>query len=136
MRLFLGTDLCEIDRVKEIYNKYGNAFLQKIFSLREINYCLSNDKMVIQRLAVRFAAKEAVSKALKVGLNGLGWGKGIHFKDIELVRDENGATFVKLYGVAKELEKKLCITDWEVSVSHSKTHAMATVIGYRSTQIS
>ena len=136
MRLFLGTDICEIQRIEDIYKKYGQAFLKKIYTLREINYCLSNEKMAIPRLAARFAAKEAVSKALKIGMNGLGWEKGMYFKDIEILKDENGAVSIKLYGKAHELEKKLCITDWEVSISHSKTNAIATVIGYMSTQIS
>lgn len=136
MRLFLGTDICEVQRIKDIYEKYGHEFLQKIYTLREINYCLSNERMAVPRMAARFAAKEAVSKALKIGLNGLGWEKGMYFKDIEVVKDDNGAVSVKLYGKAKELEKKLCITDWEISVSHSKSNAIATVIGYRSTQIS
>ena len=61
MRLFLGTDICEIQRIEDIYKKYGQAFLKKIYTLREINYCLSNEKMAIPRLAARFAAKEAVS---------------------------------------------------------------------------
>lgn len=136
MRLFLGTDICEISRIEDIYKKYGHEFLQKIYTLREINYCLSNEKNAVARMAARFAAKEAVSKALKIGLNGLGWKTGLHFKDIEVIKDDNGAVSIKLYGKAKEVEKKLCITDWEVSISHSKTDAIATVIGYRSTQIS
>lgn len=136
MRLFLGTDICEVQRIDDIYKKYGNEFLKKIYTLREINYCLSNEKMAVPRLTARFAAKEAVSKALKIGMNGLGWEKGMYFKDIEILKDENGAVSVKLYGKAHEFEKKLCITDWEVSISHSKTNAIATVIGYRSTQIS
>ena len=91
MRLFLGTDICEIQRIEDIYKKYGQEFLKKIYTLREINYCLSNERMAVPRLAARFAAKEAVSKALKIGMNGLGWEKGMYFKDIEVLKDENGA---------------------------------------------
>ena len=131
MKLFLGTDICEIERIQAVYEKYGEKFLKKTFTEKETEYCLKNPKHTSSRLAVRFAAKEAVSKALGVGINKLGWNKGVDWKDIEVLSVQNGALALKLYNKACELEKKLGITSWSVSVSHSKRDAVATVIGYQ-----
>lgn len=131
MRIFLGNDICEIQRIQDAYNKFGNKFLEKTFTENEIRYCLSSSKSTASRLAVRFATKEAVSKALGVGIKRLGWGKGINWQDVEALRDSSGALSLKLSGRAKELEQQLGITRWEVSVSHSQTDAISTVIGYK-----
>jgi len=131
MKIFLGTDITEIDRIDAMYKKYGKKFLQKTFTEAEIAYCTSKPLHTASRLAVRFAVKESVSKALGVGINKLGWDKGIDWKDVELTRDENGAVELLLSGKAKAIQDKLGITSWSVSVSHSKRDAIATVIGYR-----
>lgn len=131
MKLYLGTDITEIDRIDAIYKKYGKRFLNKTFTSAEIEYCTSKSTHSTSRLAVRFAVKESVSKALGVGINKIGWDKGINWKDVELVRNDKGAVTLRLYGKAKQLEQKLNITNWEVSVSHSKRDAIATVIGYK-----
>jgi len=130
MRLFLGTDICEIERISSIYSRYKEKFLHKTFSEAEIKYCLSEPKHTVSRLAVRFATKEAVSKALGVGINSLGWSKGINCKDVELVRNPEGSVELRLYNKAKELEVELGITGWTVSVSHDRHSAVSTVIGY------
>ena len=130
MRVFLGTDICEIDRIQAIYNKYGDRFLKKTFTEQEIKYCLSNPKNTVSRLAVRFATKEAISKALGVGINKLGWSKGIDWKDVELLHNPNGSVSLNLHNKAKEFEQKMGIENWAVSVSHSKISAISTVIGY------
>ncbi|EKE04586.1 MAG: hypothetical protein ACD_20C00046G0007 [uncultured bacterium] len=131
MKLFLGTDICEIDRIQSLYDKYGEKFLKKTYTDAEISYCLSRPKLIAQRLAVRFAAKEAASKALGVGINKLGWSRGINWKDIELVRSEKGSVEIKLYDKARNFAEELGITNWAVSVSHSKDNAISTVIGYK-----
>ncbi len=131
MKIFLGTDITEIDRIEKIYKKYGQKFLEKTFSNDEILYCTSKPLHSASRLAVRFAVKESVSKAIGVGINKLGWSKGIDWKDVELVRDDKGAVTLRLSGIALELSQKLGITNWEVSVSHSKRDAIATVVGYK-----
>jgi len=132
MKIFLGTDICEISRIAESYEKFGEKFLDKVFTRSEINYCTQKSKLTSQRLAVRFATKEAVAKALGVGVNKLGWNKGIDWKDVEVLRDEKGAVCIKLAGKAKKLEEENRITNWTISVSHSRDNAVSTVIGYRS----
>jgi len=131
VKIFLGNDICEISRIGEAYKKFGEKFLLKTFTENEIRYCLASQKNTASRLSVRFASKEAVSKALGVGINRLGWGKGIDWKDVEIVRDVNGSLNLKLSGIAKKLEEKYGITRWEISVSHSQTDAISTVIGYK-----
>jgi holo-[acyl-carrier protein] synthase len=132
MKIVTGIDICEINRISEALDKYGKRFLEKTYTEEEIAYCLSRPRLSAQRLAVRFAAKEAVSKALGVGMNRLGWNKGINWKDVEVLRDENGAVSIRLFNRAKELEKQLGVDEWSVSVSHSKTDAIAYVTGYKS----
>ena len=131
MKIFLGNDICEINRIQAAFDKFGKKFLEKTFTENEIKYCLSSPKNTASRLSVRFATKEAVSKALGVGIKRLGWSKGINWKDVESIRDTNGALTIRLCGKAKELEQQLGITKWEVSVSHSHTDAISTVIGYK-----
>jgi len=131
MKIFLGNDICEISRIQTAFDKFGKKFLEKTFTENEIKYCLSSPKNTASRLSVRFATKEAVSKALGVGIKRLGWSKGINWKDVEAIRDINGALTIKLFGRAKELEQQFRITKWEVSVSHSHTDAISTVIGYK-----
>lgn len=131
MNIFLGTDICEIERIKLLHDKYGEKFLNKVFTKQEIEYCFSKKSGYASSLAVRFATKEAVSKALGVGLNGLGWGKGIDCLDVELVHDKNSNIGLKLYNNAKNIEGDKNIKNWAVSVSHGKDYAVSTVIGYK-----
>lgn len=130
MKIFLGTDILETSRIQAAYDKFGDKFLNKIFTENEIKYCLSSKKNTAERLAVRFATKEAASKALRVGIKRLGNGRGINWKDVEVIREPGGAISIKLSGRAAELEKQYGITSREVSVAHSRTDAIATVIGY------
>jgi holo-[acyl-carrier protein] synthase len=96
MKIFLGNDICEIKRIQAAYDKFGKKFLEKTFTENEINYCLSSLKNTASRLSVRFATKEAVSKALGVGIKRLGWSKGINWKDVEVIRNINGALSIIL----------------------------------------
>lgn len=130
MNIFLGTDICEIERIEKIYQKYGEKFLKRTYTSLEASYCIAKPLKTNERLAVRFAVKEAVSKALGVGLNKLGWAYGIDFRDVELMREANGAVSLKLTGIAKKLADEKGIKNWTVSVAHSKTDAVATVVGW------
>lgn len=131
MKIFTGIDICEIERIQEVFDKYGKKFLEKTFTEPEIKYCLSNPRLTAQRLAVRFATKEAVSKALGVGINRLGWSHGINWKDVEVIRNSHGAVELRLFNRASELQGKLGIDNWVVSVSHSRKDAVASVTGYK-----
>ncbi|MDD3594452.1 MAG: holo-ACP synthase [Candidatus Gastranaerophilales bacterium] len=130
MKIYLGTDILEISRIKDAIDNYGAKFLEKIFTDNEIKFCSSNTYKQAERFAVRFAIKEAVSKALKAGINKLGWDKGINWKDVETIKLSNGEISVVLYGKALGLAKQFGITTWELSASHSKYQATAAIIGY------
>jgi holo-[acyl-carrier protein] synthase len=99
----LGTDIVNINRIKKIYSKYGNQFLNKILteSEKKSEKKLSRFKNV-STIAKRFAAKEAISKAI-----GYGFSNGIHFKDIEIYNDESGKPYANLNGKAKTIVKKI-----------------------------
>lgn len=112
----IGTDIIEIDRLKQAYSRKKEAFLDKLFTDKEKKYCFKF-KDFIPHFAARFAAKEAVVKAI-----GLGFGKYITFKDIEIINDLNGKPEVKL---SSELKNRFEFTDISISISHSENYAIA-----------
>lgn len=116
MILGVGVDIIEIDRIKESVEKYGDAFLNKIFTKTELEYSLSK-KNKHQHLAARFAAKEAVYKALISGLK-----KTITWKEIEVFNMPDGTPQIKLserFNEFLEPDKYLKIT-----ISHSKNYVV------------
>lgn len=127
--LLLGTDICQISRIEAAITKYGEKFLHKTFSEYEIEYAQRSKRTQYERLSVRFATKEAVSKALGVGINKLGWAHGINWKDVELIRNNMGEVTLRLSGKAKELAQQKQVKSWKVSVSHMGDYATSTVIG-------
>jgi len=124
MILGLGIDIIEIERVRNSVVKYGDHFLNKIYTQTELNYCMSKGENKYQHLAARFAAKEAVFKALTTG-----WSKEIGWQDIEIYNEPNGMPVVKLKG------------DWEtflandknlkISMSHSRDYVTCVAIIYK-----
>lgn len=118
----IGTDICQINRVKSTYKKYGKRFLNRILTDKEIKYVTSNKKSLISRLAGRFAAKEATSKVLGTGL------KGVYFKEIEILREPSGAPKIILHKRAKKKAKEKKLTNFDVSISHEKDFAIAIVV--------
>ena len=108
--------------MKSVYKKYGGRFLYRILTEKEIKYVTSNTKKLIDRLAGRYAAKEATSKVLGTGL------KGVYFKEIEILREASGAPKIVLHKRAKQKAKEKKLTDFEVSISHEKDFAIAIVI--------
>jgi holo-[acyl-carrier protein] synthase len=111
----LGTDIIEIDRIQEALDKYGMRFLNKMFTEAEQAYCLKHSQPA-RHLAGRFAAKEAVVKAL-----GSGFRDGISFLDIEVVNDEQGKPHVRF---SPKLQHYTVL----LSISHCKQYATATAI--------
>ena len=121
--LTIGVDLIEIARVERAIENFGDRFLQRVFTENEILYCRGR----VSELAARFAAKEAVSKALGVGMRALAR-DGIHWKDAEITGDRRGKPIVRLFGRAAERAEELGLTEWAVSLTHTKEHAMAFVV--------
>ena len=126
MKIFgIGTDIVNIKRVEKSFKKKGNTFKDRIFSKNEIVYCDKKNNPY-PFYAKRFAAKEALSKALGTGIR-----KGINFKDIEIVNDKFGKPFIKLRGSTRNfLKKKIKTRKYSIylSLSDDIPWAQATVI--------
>jgi phosphopantethiene--protein transferase domain len=119
MSFSIGVDIIEIDRIKQSIDRYGQKFLDKIFTKREQEYCL-RFKECERQFAGRFAAKEACVKALGTGItNQISW------KDIEIVTDPKGKPIVV---VTSNLDTVLQNERLEVSISHCKAYATAAAI--------
>ena len=119
MKVTCGVDIIEISRIKENIEQLGEKFLNKIFTLNEIEYCESKKKQKYQHYAARFAAKEATFKAISNQLNNK---YDISWKDIEVKDDKEGRPNVIITGI--NLEK---IENIDISSSHCKEYAIANV---------
>ena len=117
--LITGVDIIEIKRVEKVAFSYGNRFLKRIYTDGEIEYCRGR----APQLASRFAAKEAVMKALGTGIRGVGW------RDVEITRKRGMAPHIKLHGRAKKRASQIGLKGLAISLSHSKEFAVASVIG-------
>ncbi len=116
----IGIDIIEIERVKAAAIKYGNNFLERVFTENELRYCRRRKALRYPELAVRFAAKEAYSKAIGTGIAGFARSNdGIGWKDIEIVNDRRGKPQIQYKG--KLLRKA------QLSLSHSRDYAVASV---------
>ena len=120
-----GIDIVEVERIKKLVYKYGYKFLEKIFSNKEITilkqFKLYNESTIL-KIAGRFAAKEAASKALGTGLR-----KGIRFSDFEITNDINGQPLINFKGQAKEILNKYKKIKSTVTISNEKLYAVALV---------
>ena len=121
-KIKIGTDIVEINRVQSAYKRFGKRFLKRVLTEKEIKYVTSNSKSLIQRLAGRFAAKEATSKVLGTGL------RGVYFKEIEIIREPSGAPKIVLHKRALKKAKEKRLTNFEVSISHERDFAVAIVV--------
>jgi len=131
--LLLGTDLVHVPRLQNSYQRYGAAFFQKLLTPAEWAYCESAGQnralQIIRRAAGRIALKEALAKALGIGINGMGWTQGAQWKDIEIVGQSQSPPGIVLHGRALESADQLNVSLWRCSLSHDGDYAMATVIG-------
>ena len=118
MKLATGVDLIEIARIKEVIARHGKHYLERIYTPAELAYCGKR----AESLAGRFAAKEAVAKALGSGIGDVTW------KEIEVLGDEQNAPTLTLHGMAEQRAKDLELTTWSVSISHSQSHSVAFVV--------
>lgn len=123
MQLASGVDLIEVERVSRAIHRYGNRFLERVFTQAE----LEDTGGEAASLAVRFAAKEAVSKALGTGIGVVGW------HEIEIRRGGEGQPRLYLHGEAAFLAKRLGLEVWSLSLSHTGQNAIAFVVAIGST---
>lgn len=119
----IGTDATEIARVVGLYERHPETFLSRVFTPGEQAYCRSRGKGFGESLAARWAVKEAVMKAL-----GTGWNDGVMWTDIETRSLPSGKPELIVTGGAKKIADKRGIVEWQVSITHTKTTAIAFVI--------
>ena len=115
----VGVDIIEIDRIERVAARWGDRFLKRIYTGAELGICRDR----APALAVRFAAKEAVMKALGTGTKGVGW------REIEVLSNPDGKPLVYLYGRARRKAEELGLGELAVSLSHSREYAVASVVG-------
>jgi holo-[acyl-carrier protein] synthase len=120
--LGIGTDIVECLRIAQMIERHGELFIARVYTDAEIEYCRER-KAATQHYAGRWAAKEAVLKAL-----GTGWRRGISWRDIEITNDGRGAPTVTLHGGAEEVRQRNGIERMHVTISHCRCHAVAYAI--------
>ena len=118
MKLATGVDLIEIARIDEVVARHGKHYLERIYTPAELEQCGRR----AESLAGRFAAKEAVAKALGSGIGDVSW------KEIEVLGNENNAPVLTLHGAALQRANKQGLSTWSVSISHSQSHSVAFVV--------
>ncbi len=116
--IYTGVDIIEIDRIAKVRDRYPSRFLEKIYTLSERVYARNRSA----QLASRFAAKEAVMKALGTGVRGVPW------KSIEVTRKRGGPPEISLHGNAKKRSQRMGVTRIALSLSHSRNYAVASVV--------
>ncbi|MFC1931387.1 holo-ACP synthase [Chloroflexota bacterium] len=123
MKYYNGIDIIEIARIKKAITRWGETFLHRIYTDSELE--LYREKP--SSLAARFACKEAVMKLLGTGRKGVSW------REIETLSHSSGKPAVNLYGKAQSKADQLGLKEIAVSLSHSKEHAIASVVGISET---
>ena len=120
MNITCGTDIIEIERVKESIENIGEKFLKRVFTDKEIEYCESKKAQKYQHYAGRFAAKEAAFKAVSGQIDDK---YNVCWKDFEVTNDEQGRPSIKLVGIDEK-----SIENIDISISHCKEYAVAYVV--------
>ena len=119
-----GIDIVSVERIGRMLADHGQRFLDRCFTPAEQTHCAASEKRHLERLAGRFAVKEAVLKVL-----GTGWRGGIQWTDMDVLPDPLGRPVLTLTGEAAKLADKIGIARWHVSISHIETHAVGSAIG-------
>ncbi len=114
----VGIDVIEIDRIRQVLDRHGERFLNRIYTERERERYRGR----VQELAARFAAKEATMKALGTGIRGVRW------RDIETLSNRRGKPIIVLHDTAMRRARLLGLNHWSISLTHSRGDAMAIVI--------
>ncbi|MDO8617069.1 MAG: holo-ACP synthase [Dehalococcoidia bacterium] len=115
----VGVDIIEIERVERALARHGRRFLGRVYTPLEAAFC----KGRVSELAVRFAAKEAVMKALGTGAHGVAW------REIEVLPNHRGKPLVYLHGRAQKRAQRIGLEALDISLSHSREYAVAFVVG-------
>ena len=119
MKIKCGTDIIEIDRIKDTIDEMGEKFLNRIFTKEEIKYCESKNKQKYEHYAARFAAKEAVFKALSFNMQNK---YSVSWQDIEVVNNEQGRPGINIKNINLNNIESI-----DISLSHCKNYAVANV---------
>jgi len=118
VKVATGVDLIEIERLEGTIQRHGDRFLKRVFTQRELDE-VGQD---MASLAGRFAAKEAVAKALGTGIGAIAW------QEVEVLRGDTRQPLLHLHGEASRLADSLGLQEWSLSLSHTHTHAIAMVV--------
>jgi holo-[acyl-carrier protein] synthase len=118
MILKTGVDIIEIPRIQAALDRHGDRFQKRVFTANEIEECRGR----ADALAIRFAAKEATTKALGTGIGPVSW------CEVETLHKISGEPYLILHGRAERIAKYLGLTTWAVSLSHSQENAIAVVV--------
>ena len=116
---YVGVDIIEIARIERAIARWGERFLRRVYTEAELSLYRNR----VPALAVRFAAKEAVMKTLGTGIKGTGW------REIETLSNPQGKPWVRLQGRAQRRAQKLGLEELDISLSHSREYALASVVG-------
>jgi holo-[acyl-carrier protein] synthase len=124
----IGVDMCEVDRMRRVLEaSHGGRFRARVFTDAEQAYCEARRRGRFESYAARFAVKESVMKVL-----GTGWSRGVTWRDIEVVRAPGEPPALRLHGRAAAIARRRGMTRWLVSVTHTRTGAIAWVMAERS----
>jgi holo-[acyl-carrier protein] synthase len=118
VNIAVGVDIIEVERVRKVYEKHGERFLRRVYTEAEVRQCRGK----VTRLAGRFAAKEAISKALGTGLRGVAW------REMEIVQLRSGRPTVTLHGNAKRRAEQLGISAFDVSMADLAQFSIAIAV--------
>ncbi len=121
----IGTEIVECLRVGRMIEQHGEVFLARVYTEREVRFCQAR-RRAIEHFAARWAAKEAVLKAL-----GTPWRRGIEWTDIEIDQDSAGAPLVRLGGATREMAENLRVANILLSLAHCRAYATAYAIALR-----
>ena len=119
----IGTDITECDRIARMIQRHPESFVPRVFTDAEIAYCSRGKRQSAEHFTGRWAAKEAILKAL-----GTGWSSGITWLDIEILNEPGGKPYARLTGAAAEIARGKGITEIQISISHCISHAVAFAI--------
>jgi holo-[acyl-carrier protein] synthase len=116
----IGTDITECERIARMLERHPESFVERVFTDAENAYCSRGKRQSVEHYTGRWAAKEAVLKAL-----GTGWSSGITWRDVEILNEPGGKPFVRLTGAAAEIAHEKGIAEIQISISHCVSHAVA-----------